>query len=201
MHVGHQAGTPQGAPTKGGLSLPTGVCWCVRDVSVGSCCLQRCYCERSLLAAPGRSHPTWWMVDLLSPATGMCSFWFSTTHCSMQTFCENCNGTNYCFSFPVTCSWSGLCLSGKLPELRLVGVSFNFKVTLSLYTMLPSHVAFPIPLPDSPPPKTFTSFLASYGAWQTVLPGVLCPFSVHSSSCPPTEGLNRLLFDWKNLAP
>lgn len=93
--------------------------------------------------------------------------------------------------FSLTCSWFGLCLSGKLPELRLIWDSFDFKATLSLHTMLPFHAAFPFPLLDSPPPEILTSSLASYGACQTVLPGVSWPFSMHSSSCPFTEGLNR----------
>lgn len=51
-------------------------------------------------------------------------------------------------------------VSGKLPELRPTGVSFDFKATLSLHSMLPSHAAFPFLPLDSPPPKTLTSSLA-----------------------------------------
>lgn len=63
------------------------------------------------------------------------------------------------FSCYLQLVWT-LSLSGKLPELRPTGVSFDFKATLSLHSMLPSHAAFTFLLLDSPPPETLTSSLA-----------------------------------------
>lgn len=200
LHVSHQLRTPWAAPTNGGLGRPTAMWWYVHGVLVGSRCLQRCCCEGSLLsvrqhgdlATFGPIPPAGQGISTIHvPTTGMCNFWFSAILRSLQTFSEKCNGTNYCFSFPVTCSWSGFCLSGKLPELRLTGVSFNFKATFSLHTMLPFHAAFPFPLLDSPPPKTLTSSLASFGACQSTSKSFM-PFSMHSSSCPFIECLNKL---------
>lgn len=209
LPVSHQLGTPWAAPTRGRLSQPTARWWCVHGVSVGSCSLQRCCCEGSLLAVQQHGDPVTFdpippdgqgICLIHVPTTGMCNFWFSTFLHSLQTFPEKRNGTNYCFSFLATCSWSGLCLSGKIPELRLTGLSFDFKATLSLHTMLPFHPAFPFSLLDSPPQKTLTSSLASYGTCQTiVLPRVSCPFSIHSSSYPSIEA--GFPFDWRTSVP
>lgn len=84
-------------------------------------------------------------------------------------------------------------------ELRLVGVSFEFKFTFNLHTVLSFHGTFPTPLPDSPHPKISTSFLAivhDRQYFQEFYASSLCTVPL----CH-LEGQTKLLFDSTGIFP